>query len=335
MVLYILGGRQKKRFVRRVKAENRFEAALIIRLDTDTGTSDRVVEYQTPPGAKAHQESSNLFTSGTLCANRLFVCTYTEVLVLELPEFRRLAYISMPCFNSVHHVSPTLRGTLLIANTGLDMVVEITLDGKLLREWNVLGEGLWSRFSEHVDYRRVATTKPHHSHPNFVFELQDDVWVTRFYQRDAICLTNSKRRIHIGIERPHDGVLADGLLYFTTVDSHLVVVDPISENVLSTLDLKEFRGDTLPGPAWCRGVLVVNKEMVWVGFTRILKTWTMGGLNWVKHGFRELDAPTHVSLFDLSKKQCVKSINLESHGINILFSILSAESNVTLEPRSL
>jgi hypothetical protein len=330
MILYILGGRQKTRVFRPVKAENRFEAALIIRLDTDTETGERVVEYETPPWAKAHQESSNLFASGTLCANRLFACTYTEVLVLSLPEFKRVTYISIPQFNSLHHVRPTGRDTLLVANTGLDMVMEITFGGKVLREWQVLGEQPWSRFSEHVDYRRIPTTKPHHSHPNFVFELQDDVWVTRFYQKDAICLTNSKRRISIGIERPHDGVLSDGQLYFTTVDGHLVIADPKSLNVISTLDLKDFPGDSLDGPAWCRGVLVVNREMVWVGFTRIRKTRIMEGINWVKHGCRDLDAPTHIALFDLAKKQCVKSINLEPHGINILFSVLKAE----VEPHS-
>jgi len=47
----------------------------------------------------------------------------------------------------------------------------------------------------------------------------------------------------------------------------------------------------------------VNKDLVWVGFTRIRKTLLMESVNWIKHGFRGLEAPTHVALFNLAKKQ--------------------------------
>ena len=100
------------------------------------------------------------------------------------------------------------------------MVLEVTLDGRVLREWPVLGNNAWDRFSHSVDYRKVST-KPHLSHPNFVFEISDDVWVTRLRQRDAICLTRPAEPININLERPHDGLLHESLLYFTTVDGHL------------------------------------------------------------------------------------------------------------------
>jgi hypothetical protein len=326
MNLYILGGRQRKRLLWPVVAEHRFEAARIIRLDTDAHTSNTIVEYETLPEARAHRKSSNLFTSGTVCANKLYTCTYTEILVFELPTFRRLAYLSLPRFNALHHVCPTRRGTLLVANTGLDMVMEIAGDGRVLREWNVLGDHAWGRSSQDIDYRKVPSTKPHRSHPNFVFEIGDDVWVTRFHQRDAICLTNPAKRIDISIERPHDGLLHDGLLYFTTVDGHLVIVDAKSLEMVSTFDLRQFRGREFSGPGWCRGLLVVNKDLVWVGFTRIRKTLLMQSLNWIKHGFRGLEAPTHVALFDLVNKCCLKAINLEPHRLNILFSIFNADA---------
>jgi hypothetical protein len=178
-----------------------------------------------------------------VCANKLYTCTYTEVLVFELPTFRQLAYISLPRFNALHHVCPTRRDTLLVANTGLDMVMEIASDGRVLREWNVLGDHAGGRLSQDIDYRKVPSTKPHHSHPNFVFEIGDDVWVTRFYQKDAICLTNPAKRIDISVERPHDGLLHDGLLYFTTVDGHLVTVDAKSLEIISTCDLRQFWGN--------------------------------------------------------------------------------------------
>ena len=36
----------------------------------------------------------------------------------------------------------------------------------------------WERFDPEVDYRQVPTTKPHETHPNFVFIVEEDVWVT-------------------------------------------------------------------------------------------------------------------------------------------------------------
>lgn len=324
MNVYILGGRQKARWFRPVEAECRFDLALILRLNTDVEKSERVIEYQTPSEAKAHPESSNLFAAGTLCASRLYVCTYTEVLVFELPHFRQVAYISLPCLNSLHHVCPTHRGTVLVANTGLDMVLEITLEGTVLAEWNVLGGRPWDRFSRGVDYRKFRSTKPHLSHPNFVFQISGEVWATRFLQRDAVCLTRAQQ-ITLGVERPHDGLLHNGLLYFTTVDGHLVIVDAGSLKTVCIFDLRKFRGYPFAGAAWCRGVSVINRSVVCVGFTRIRKTALMQTANWIKHGFREVDAPTHVAIFNLAERQCLKAINLEPHGINILFGILGGD----------
>jgi len=62
-------------------------------------------------------------------------------------------------------------------------------------------------------------------------------------------------------------------------------------------------GKRVFGSGWFRGLVVVNKDLVWVGFTRIRKTLLMESVNWIKHGFRGLEAPTHVALFNLAKKQ--------------------------------
>lgn len=325
MRLYILGGHQRKSWIRPLQPERRFDLALILRLDAESEQSERMVEYRTPERVKAHPEASDLFTSGALYGNKLYACTYTELLVFDLPHFKRTAYISSPHFNSVHHVSPTPRGTLLVANTGLDMVMEIDSEGTVLREWDVLADVPWQRFSQQIDYRKIHSTKPHLSHPNFVFQLGEEVWVTRFYQKDATCLTRKYEPVEIGKERPHDGVAYRGSLYFTTVDGHLVIVDANSLRTTSILDLRSFGEYPFTGPAWCRGVFVVHHDLVWVGFTRIRKTRLMQAANWIKHGFRETDPPTHIALFDLGEKRCLKAIDLEPHGINILFGILPAE----------
>lgn len=189
--LYVLGARQRDLLFRREKEWNLYESALILQLDTSLGKVRTCIEYTTPPEARASENSSIVFKSGTLVDNLLYACTSTEVMVFELPTFKRAGYVSLHCFNDVHHVTPSSDGALLAAVTGLDMVVKFTPEGKLLKGWSVLPEPLWSRFSPTTDYRKIESTKPHKSHPNFVFDLDGEIWATRFHQRDAICLNDS------------------------------------------------------------------------------------------------------------------------------------------------
>jgi hypothetical protein len=48
----------------------------------------------------------------------------------------------------------------------------------------------------------------------------------------------------------------------------------------------------------------------------------MENLVWMKHGLHETEAPTRVALYDIVDKKCLKEIELEHAGINILFGIL-------------
>jgi hypothetical protein len=215
----VVGGHPKK---------NAFghDHGLILEVDPDSNTARSAVQYITPPSARPDENPSILFKAATLSGDRLYVCTQTEVLIYDFPKFEQVGYFSLTCFNDVHHVRPTGSGTLLVANTGLDMVLEMGLEGQVIREWDVLGGDSWERFSRDVDYRKIASTKPHQAHPNYVFLIGEEPWVTRFEQRDAISLIDRARRIDIGIERPHDGIVAGDSIYFTTVD---VVVQPKSD----------------------------------------------------------------------------------------------------------
>lgn len=322
--IYVTGGRQKKRILMTEEEWNLYERGLILRIDTDTGASMNCVDYETPPEARADKSFSVLFHSGTLEGNKLSVCTSTEVLLYQIPEFKRIGYVSLPCFNDLHHVRPTPGGTLLVASTGLDMVVEVTLQGEILREWSVLGEDPWRRFSRKNDYRKIPTTKPHLSHPNFVFQLGNDVWVTRGQQRDAVCLTSPDQRIDIRIQFPHDGLVCGDWIYFTTVDGHVVVVDRSSLQVAEVFDLNTMGNENRIVLGWCRGLLPLDKGKIWVGFTRIRKTKLKENINWVKHSFQEVEKPTHLALYDLERKKCLREIDLEALGLNIVFGIFPA-----------
>lgn len=332
--LYVLGARQRDLLFRPEEEWNLYETALILEIDTESGDVRTCVEYHTPSETRAGRHSSSIFKSGTLVGDVLYACTNTEVLAFRLPEFTLVNYISLPCFNDVHHVAPSSDGTMLAVSTGLDMVVRFTPEGEVLEAWNVLSEPPWQRFSPAVDYRKVASTKPHQSHPNFVFELDRDVWVTRFSQKDAICLTDRRKRLPIADEATHDGLLSGGRLYFTVVDGRMVTADPKTMTVDRMVDFK-----TMDDPnallGWCRGILPVEQGNVWVGFTRVRKTRLRENILWVKRVFKEgmVEKPTHISLYDPGRGECLREIDLEACGMNIVFSIFPSIDRSVPFPR--
>ena len=347
--LYVVGGQQ--RVDRSVLDHDQqwydYKQGMILRVDAGQGTATVCVEHASLSMEELHAKRSDLvadldnlvaspndvpvlFKSATLVGDKLYACTQTEIIIYSVPTFTPLHRLSLPCFNDIHHVRPRMhtsgRDTLLIANTGLDMVLELTLEGAIVSVWNTLGEMPWAHFSREVDYRLVST-KPHRSHPNYVFTLGDDVWATRFEQRDAICLTQPNRRIEIGSERVHDGVLHDDRLYFTTVNGHLAVVNPQTLAVEETLDLNALHEeDVLLG--WCRS-LWIEGDYAWIGFSRIRPTKFRSALSWVRTGFQR-SLPTRIALYDLKEKRHLRDINMESFGLNAVFSILPVPEEIAL-----
>jgi len=326
--LYVFGGRQRELGLKEMTYEeewSRYESALIAEVDPETREIRICVEYQSPREARAGDKPSANFHSGAIVGDTLYTCTTTEVLIYHLPAFRLTGYISLPCFNDVHHVTPTTDGNLLVVSTGLDMVVKVSRKGEVLEEWSALAdEALWTRFSRTIDYRQVATTKPHRAHPNYVFELGGELWVTRFYQRDAISLNDSHNKIELGGEMPHDGIVHGDRIYFTAVDGKIAVVNRETLKVEHMVDLREIQDKGyLVLPAWCRGLLLVNERTMWVGFTRMRRTKFRENLRWVKAYIPDtrLAKPTHIALFDIVEKKCLKEIELESYGVDTIFSI--------------
>lgn len=303
---------------------NAFRRALVVRLDLATGDVETVADYVSPPQVCPDHKPSVVFKAGSLRGDRLFVPTQTEILVYRLPALALTGTISLPWFNDLHHVRATADGDLLVAITGLDLVARLSSEGEVRALWNVLGEDPWARFDPEVDYRKVATTKPHRAHPNYVFELTSEIWATRFEQRDAVCLTRPGGRIAIDVERPHDGVVHDGRVYFTTVDGHVVVVDAATGAVARIVDLHAATGGNR-ALGWCRGLLVVDQRRVIVGFSRLRPSRFRENVRWVRHRFGSRAAagnlPTRVALYDLEAGRLCWQHELERAGLNALFSI--------------
>ena len=321
--LYLLGGRQRSDAAL-LREWHAFEAAVIAQVDLEARRVVRTLEYRSPSAVCPADRPSFVFKAGSRLGDRLYTCTQTEVLTYRLPELELLSRVSLPCFNDLHHVRPTAQGTLLVAVTGLDMVVEISPEGRLLREWSVLGGDPWKRFSPGTDYRRVATTKPHASHPNFVFELGGEIWATRFEQRDAVCLTGAPQRIEIALERPHDGIVSGERIYFTTVDGHVVVASTHLRRVEQSIDLSAL--DTRSQPlGWCRGICPLPGGETLVGFSRIRPTRFRANLRWLRQRVRSLGAPTglptRIASYDLAGGALLWELPTAEAGLDAIFSI--------------
>ena len=318
---YVVGGQLRSTVFRKLEEWQSCERALLVEFDPARNDSRVRLEYVSPPGVCPNGLPAILFKSASVMGNKLYTCTSTEVLVYELPDFRLLNYISLPCFNDLHHVCPTARGTILVVVTGLDMVAEITMTGSVVREWSVLGDDPWARFSQQTDYRLVPTTKPHRSHPNHVFELDQEIWVTRFHQRDAICLTARGPRIDIAVEKPHDGYIFGDRIYFTTVDGHVVIANRRTLQVERTINLNCLSGQSGQVLGWCRGLLPVDERWLWVGFSRVRPTQFVENVAWVR-GLSNRHKPSHVALYDLEREKCEREIDVEPQGIGAIFSLL-------------
>ncbi len=328
------GGEFRSSVFRKLQEWESCKQAMFVELDPTRKTSRNCVSYVSPPQTCPDELPAILFKSVTVRGNKLYACTSTEVLIYDLPSYRVANHISLPCFNDLHHVYPTPQGTLLVMVTGLDMVAEVSLDGALLRHYDVMGEDTWSIFSRDTDYRKIPTTKPHRAHANHIFQVEDEIWVTRFHQRDAISLRDPSRKIEIAVQRPHDGFLFNGSLYFTTVDGHVVLANPKTLQVERIIDLNTFSGQGSETLGWCRGLLPLDDRFLWVGFTRVRPTKFRENLNWIRQQPTK-HRPSHVALYDLQNESCLEEIETEPHGIGVVFTLFQLQpAPAAASPRS-
>jgi hypothetical protein len=161
-----------------------------------------------------------------------------------------------------------------------------------------------------------------------VFEIDGEPWATRFQQKDAISLIDPRRRIDIGLERLHDGVVKDDRVYFTTVDGKVAIADTATLKVVEVIDLTESHPpDMLLG--WARGLLVEGDHM-WVGFSRIRPTKFRENVGWVLRGLKR-DVGTHVGCYDLRTHQSVAQIPVEPFGLSAIFGIYPVPEGLPLQ----
>jgi len=306
-----------------------YDGARLLKLDLRSG---QVQTLLTVNEATAHfpAEHPNLqFTVACRDGQALWLAMDTEIRRYVYPSLELMATISHPCFQNVHSVA--VRGdSLWVTSTGLDLVV--VLDKHTGARQEVLhadGKDPWHRFSPDVDWRQVHSTRPHDFHPNYVFWLGDEPWVTRCTPEDAVPLRNPRRAINLsGTKCPisvHDGVVHEGSVYFTLVDGTLVVMDPAAPEA----PLGEIELSALPGfggvRGWCRG-LCFSGGLAYVGFSRLRRTRHQSKLDWMRRAVGR-GAPVEaasVLAVDLQARQIVKDYRFEPDTLDALYGIMQA-----------
>ena len=325
---YVMGGRARKNAAL-LKEWHQFESALVAKLNLESGQTEEVLTYNSPPEVCADGKPSVLFKTSTVQDGKIYACTETEVVVFSFPGYEFLQRISLPSFNDVHHVTPTDRGTLLVVSTGLNMVQEVDMEGGLVDEWDVLFQEPYTGFERGKDYRKVPSTKPHPSHPNFSFQFDGDVWATRFKQRDAVCLTSDRFAIQTASEVGiHDGIQHEGDIWFTSVDGMVIQSSLKDGSVIEVMDLRDLHDGNF-SLGWCRGLTFLDDSRALVGFTRLRPTKFRDNVRWIQYrmGMREHAGihPSRLGLYDLKKRKHIRDYDLEDVGMSAVFSIHLAD----------
>lgn len=321
--LLITGGITRK-FGNLLGAGHGSKFAELARLNWGNKTIDTLIKHKTPKRYCADRVPSIYFTSATLLGDLLYLCSTTQVLIYRYPSLELIKEINHPYFNDIHHVTK-IRDTIYVASTGIDAVLGFNEKGDLIEAKNTLGKNLWFRRSPNIDYRKIASTKPHDSHPNFVFNIDEDIWVTRFEQKDAVNLNNFNERIEINIERPHDGHAVGEYIYFTTVNGCIVIANKENRKIEEIIDLNKIERRNKP-LGWCRGFAVID-DFAFVGFSKLRTTKLEKNLRWLKsmavnrNPFEEA-LPARIALYNLKDKEIIDEFLIPEKNMSILFSII-------------
>jgi hypothetical protein len=144
--------------------------------------------------------------------------------------------------------------------------------------------------------------------------------VTRCLQKDAICLTDRMKRINIGRQLIHDGVVYNGKIYFTQVDGRIVIVNANTlkmERVVNLVEISKHQEKI----GWCRGIKPISEDLMLVGFSRIRPSSKNNKDGSTKYVGDFGVMPTRLSCFNIKSNMLVWEKNLEEYNFNVIYSI--------------
>ena len=265
------------------------------------------LDYQPDTGIQ-HPETNITFKAGSVIDHSLWVPTETEILKCKLPSLEIVEKYSHSSFNDLHHVVEH-NEQLLIANTGNNCATLLqTQEGTVLHHSANASVPVF--IDNLTDYRKIKSTKPHLSHPNFCFVINGKIWVTRCDLMDAVCVEDFNLRIDIGQGLIHDGVIHNKHIYFTTVDGKVIVFNTETLTQIAYIDLK----DMMPNiSGWFRGILPLSNGKVLVGMSKLRASKRLKAKN---------HSPSQIFCIDIYRQQVIWQRDTLSLGLDTIFSLL-------------
>lgn len=304
-----------------------YGAARLLRLDLTSSNTEVLISIERG-NENTPEEYPNLeFTVGDVEGDLLWLAMDTEIRCYSYPSLRLEKIFSHPAFHNIHSVA--VQGDrLYVTSTGLDMVIVLDkTTGSVVEYINAEGKPVWHRFSPEIDYRKVHSTRPHDCHPNYVFWVNGEPWVTRCTQEDAVNLRDFSQRLDIsGERRPisvHDGLVRNGKVYFTTVDGALIIANTARMEVVEAFDLTLLKGfQGLRG--WCRGLFIDAEDVAYIGFTRLRQTRRQEKIAWVKRMLNLGNPVTECSVLavDLRRRQIIADYRVPLGQLDAIYGIL-------------
>jgi hypothetical protein len=288
-------------------------------LDPESGEVLHETEYRTPDGLRTPAQKMQ-FTGTAWSGQRLYACCHTEIVWFDdWPPLEPAGRVSLPGFNDLHHCLPWGDG-LAVANTGLETVDQVSLDGELLGRRDLLVEFPDARtIDPQAEYRRLDDTKPHLVHANHLFVRNGELWVTQLRASRAVQV-EGEGQVSFEAGMPHDGRFIRDRLVFTTTNGHVVEVDPESMRVLASHDLTAMTpGVNVLG--WCRGVCEDPRDpssfFVAFSFPRPTR-WREYAFR-LKHGGER--SPSRIACYDVGRGRMRESHVVTPEQNLILFQI--------------
>lgn len=288
---------------------------VVAELDLETRELTKRLEWRDPEWESV-PDISHVIKGGSWNMDQLLLCTERNLLWVDPHTWRVTRQWSHPAMNDVHHAL-SVRGTLYVACAGLDAVLEVHADDKaVIRGVARPVEMPWTD-------QRTLDLAPHRAHPNYLFEWQRDVWVTRFQTRDAAPLHGrGKRSFHLGRVPVHDGLVTRRGVFFTSVDGKLL------QTGVHGLTVQPLQGpDTRDEPlGWCAGLCLDRDGTAWVGFSRLRNSHFREHMAWVGSSLQgtsfETRRPTRLQQHDPRTGALLDTVDLESVGIDEVFGLL-------------
>lgn len=300
-----------------------FDRSRLEVLDWEQKTCVSAVEYRSPP-EHLGPGCSQRFTGGCAHGGKWYQTTATEIVIYDPAKNWEIeAVISHPSFNDLHGLAVT-KEEIILVNTGLEMIQFLSHDGEIRNEVNVANVPTWERFDRDFDYRTLGTTKPHEVHVNHVFRLDGAWWATRCLLKDAVNLDDPDDRIDVGVGNPHDGIVRDGLVYFTTTNAHLVIADTATRTVVEVIDLNRLNPHGLK-IGWCRG-LEVHGKFAYVGFSRLRRSKWHGTFDAAKDIVWGRKRNSHIEQIDMHRKEIVDAHDYTDKGGSAIFTLADART---------